>query len=197
MARKVNTAIRDTLAMSIATLAWLLFTIGRIAGRRGGRDDPPDRGRCPRPAAAAAPHDVRIPCEPGPLALWYPKWIPGTHAPSGPLDTIGGLRLETPDGTAIPWRRDPVELYRVTCEVPAGVREVVARLDTICNAAAVEASGHLSYGNASLGIINWPTCLLYPEGPTARETQSPPRRCGCRRNGGSPRRSSRRTRRTG
>src|SRR4051812_21315828 len=114
---------------------------------------------------------IRIPCEPGPLALWYPRWIPGTHAPSGPLETIGGLRLETPDGKAIAWRRDPVELYRVTCEVPAGVRQVVARLDTICNAAAVAASGHLSYGNASLGIINWPTCLLYPEGPTARETQ--------------------------
>ena len=40
---------------------------------------------------------MRIPCQPGPLALWYPKWIPGTHAPSGPLDTIGGLRIETAD----------------------------------------------------------------------------------------------------
>jgi predicted metalloprotease with PDZ domain len=114
---------------------------------------------------------IRFTCEPGRLALWYPKWIPGTHAPSGPLETIGGLRLETPAGTAIPWRRDPVELYRVTCEVPSGTREVVARLDTICNTAAVAAAGYLSYGNASLGIINWPTCLLYPEGPTARETK--------------------------
>lgn len=114
---------------------------------------------------------VRIPREPGTLALWYPKWIPGTHSPSGPLETIGGLRLETPDGAAIAWRRDPVELYRIMCEVPRGVREVVARLDTICNSASVAASGHLSYGNASLGIINWPTCLLYPEGPAAREIQ--------------------------
>ncbi|MFO0888476.1 MAG: hypothetical protein U0790_04930 [Isosphaeraceae bacterium] len=112
---------------------------------------------------------LRIPCEPGTLALWYPRWIPGTHAPSGPLDSIGGLRIETPGGEAIPWRRDQVELYRITCEVPKGTREVVARLDTICNAPAVEASGHLTYGNASLGIINWPTCLLYPEGPTADE----------------------------
>ena len=113
--------------------------------------------------------NLRIPCEPGALALWYPKWIPGTHAPSGPLDTIGGLRLETPDGKPIPWRRDEVELYRVTCQVPSGVHEIRARLDTICNAPAAEASGHLSYGNASVGIINFPTCLLYPEGPTAKE----------------------------
>ena len=44
-------------------------------------------------------------------------------------------------------------------------------LDTICNAPAVEASGHLSYGNALVGIINWPTCLLYPDGATADETR--------------------------
>jgi predicted metalloprotease with PDZ domain len=114
---------------------------------------------------------LRIPCEPGPLALWYPKWIPGTHAPCGPLDTIGGLRIETPGGDIIPWRRDQVELYRMTCEVPAGTHEVVVQLDTICNAPAVDAGGFLSYGNGSVGLINWPTCLLYPEGPTADEIQ--------------------------
>ena len=114
---------------------------------------------------------MRIPCNPGPLTLWYPKWIPGTHAPSGPLDTVGGLRLTTPDGQAIAWHRDEVELYRLTCQMPAGTHEVQVELDTICNAPAVEASGHLSYGNALVGIINWPTCLLYPDGATADETQ--------------------------
>src|SRR5436305_6910663 len=34
-----------------------------------------------------------IAAKPGPLALWYPKWIPGTHAPGGPVQNIGGLRL--------------------------------------------------------------------------------------------------------
>jgi predicted metalloprotease with PDZ domain len=114
---------------------------------------------------------IRISCEPGRLALWYPKWIPGTHAPCGPVDAIGGFRLETPEGHAIPWRRDEVDLYRVTCDVPRGVREIRVQLDTICNAPAVEASGHLSYGNASVGIINWPTCLVYPEGPAAKDIQ--------------------------
>jgi predicted metalloprotease with PDZ domain len=113
---------------------------------------------------------LHVPCEPGAMALWYPMWIPGTHAPSGPLETIGGLRIRTPDGAEIPWRRDQVELYRFTCAVPSGTHEVVVTLDTICNAPGVEASGHLSYGNGSVGTINWPTCLLYPEGPTADET---------------------------
>jgi predicted metalloprotease with PDZ domain len=113
--------------------------------------------------------NMRISCKPGPLSLWYPKWIPGTHAPCGPVDTIGGLRLETPDGKTLPWHRDELELYRIICTVPAGVHEIRARLDTICNAAGVEASGHLSYGNNAVGVINWPTCLLYPDGPPAKE----------------------------
>ena len=37
---------------------------------------------------------------------------------------VGGLRIQTPDGRPIPWRRDEVDLYRVTCEVPPGVHEV-------------------------------------------------------------------------
>jgi len=115
--------------------------------------------------------NLRIACEPGPLTLWYPKWIPGTHAPCGPVDTVGGLRLTTDDGKAIPWHRDQVELYRLNCVVPESTRTIHVQLDTICNAPAVDASGHLSFGNGSVGIINWPTCLLYPEGPTARQTR--------------------------
>ena len=114
---------------------------------------------------------MRIPCNPGPFNLWYPKWIPGTHAPCGPLDTVGGLKLTTPEGRAIIWHRDEVELYRLKCEIPAGTHELHVQLDTICNAPAVEASGHLSYGNALVGIVNWPTCVLYPDGATADETR--------------------------
>jgi predicted metalloprotease with PDZ domain len=62
------------------------------------------------------------------------------------------------------WRRDQTEPYRVECEVPAGARAIAVQLDTICNEAAVRAAGYLSYGNRSVGIINWNTCLLYHEG---------------------------------
>ena len=107
-----------------------------------------------------------MPCQPGKLGLWYPKWIPGTHAPSGPIQDVAGLRVETPEGKPVPWRRDDAEVYRIECDVPDGVREIVAKLDVICNGPAVEASGHLSYGNNSVGMINWSTCLLYPDGPS-------------------------------
>src|SRR4029077_16804029 len=77
-----------------------------------------------------------------------------------------GLRLEAPDGKSLAWRRDETEPYRIQCDVPAGVRSIAVRLDTICNEPAVRASGYLSYGNRSVGIINWNTCLVYPEGPS-------------------------------
>lgn len=109
---------------------------------------------------------IHVPCQPGKLGLWYPKWIPGTHAPSGPIQDVAGLRLETTDGKVVPWRRNDSEVFKVECDVPEGVHEIVARLDVICNGPAVEASGHLSYGNNSVGMINWSTCLLYPDGPS-------------------------------
>ena len=114
---------------------------------------------------------VEVPCKPGTLRLWYPKWIPGSHGASGPLENIGGFRVETPDGKALEWRRDEVETFCVACEVPKGVERVVAKLDYICNQPSVEASGHLTYGNESLAIVNWNTCLVYPEGPAATSTR--------------------------
>ncbi len=114
---------------------------------------------------------IQVPCQPGKLALWYPKWVPGTHSPCGPIQDVGGLRLETADGKPLPWRRDDIELCRVECDVPDGVHSIEARLDVICHQPAAAAAGYLSYGNTSLGIINWNTCLLYPEGPSSDDTQ--------------------------
>ena len=67
---------------------------------------------------------IHVPCQPGKLGLWYPKWIPGTHAPSGPIQDIAGLRLETPDGKPLPWRRDESDVFKVECDVPDGVHEI-------------------------------------------------------------------------
>src|SRR4051812_28141740 len=112
---------------------------------------------------------IEVPCRPGKLALWFPKWVPGTHGPCGPVENVAGLRLETPGGKMLAWDRDEIEPYRVECGVPAGVRSIAVRLDTLCNEPAVRAAGYLSYGNASVGILNWSTCLIYPEGPSCDE----------------------------
>ncbi len=114
---------------------------------------------------------VHGPCKPGKLALWFPKWVPGVHGPSGPVQNVGGLRLETTAESPLPWHRDESEPFRIECEVPDGLDKIRVRLDTICNQPSVLASGYLSYGNTSLGIINWGTCLVYPEGYSCGDIQ--------------------------
>ena len=41
---------------------------------------------------------IQVPCQAGKLKLWYPKWVPGTHGPYGPVQNVGGLRVQTSDG---------------------------------------------------------------------------------------------------
>lgn len=107
---------------------------------------------------------LEIPATPGELILWYPKWIPGVHAPAGPVQNLAGLRFETPKGAPIPWRRDDEEMCRFHLSIPAGTDLVVAKLDYICNQPTVNSSGVDAFGNSKLGVINWNTVLMYPEG---------------------------------
>ena len=51
--------------------------------------------------------ELTIPAAPGPLNLFYPKWIPGNHSPSGPINNIVWLKFST-GGRVISWTRDPV-----------------------------------------------------------------------------------------
>src|SRR3954468_23251505 len=72
---------------------------------------------------------LEIAAAPGELILWYPKWIPGVHAPAGPVQNLAGLRFETPKGEPVAWRRDDEEMCRFHLTVPAGIDRVVAKLD--------------------------------------------------------------------
>jgi predicted metalloprotease with PDZ domain len=87
------------------------------------------RGQTTAPIALAvdASHAVQgilfvhetIPVAPGPLTLVYSKWIPGEHAPNGPIANVAGLTIRA-GGATLPWRRDPVDLYAFHLDVPAG-----------------------------------------------------------------------------
>src|SRR5579864_309024 len=46
-----------------------------------------------------------VPVSAGPLTLVYPKWIPGEHEPSGPIQDLAGLKF-TAGGKTLAWRRD-------------------------------------------------------------------------------------------
>src|SRR5438046_10559739 len=54
--------------------------------------------------------ELSIPATPGPMNLFYPKWIPGEHAPTGPITDLAGLKISS-GGHNLQWNRDSVELF--------------------------------------------------------------------------------------
>lgn len=112
---------------------------------------------------------MTIPVKPGPLRLLYPKWIPGEHSPTGPITDLSGLRI-TANGAPLAWRRDPVEMYALLVDVPAGVPRIEAAFDFL---SPPEAGGFSSGASATteMAVLSWNQLLLYPEGTTARDFQ--------------------------
>ncbi len=101
-----------------------------------------------------------LPVHAGALTLYYPKWIPGNHSPSGPIADLTGLKFEA-NGQTIPWRRDLLDVYTFHVDVPEGVSEVHAAYDYI------EPDG----GSATdkLLVLEWNEVALYPAGTPAQQ----------------------------
>jgi len=72
--------------------------------------------------------DEEMPVRSGPLTLYYPKYIPGDHAPDGPIGTMMGLEI-TADGKRIAWRRDEVDMFTFHLTVPPGVDRIDIRFE--------------------------------------------------------------------
>src|ERR1700676_4409736 len=71
---------------------------------------------------------LKIPAVAGDLTLYYPKWIPGEHAPDGPVIDLAGLKF-TAGGKTLKWRRDLLDGFTIHVDVPPGQTEVNAELD--------------------------------------------------------------------
>ena len=108
---------------------------------------------------------LHIPASPGTLTVYYPKWIPGEHGPTGPVQDLTGLMFSG-GGRQLQWRRDLVDNWKFHVEVPAGMNEVVANLDY---ASPVSRGGFSAgvTGTEKLYVLNWNTLLLYPTGWTS------------------------------
>ena len=116
--------------------------------------------------ASRAPQKIlhsheQIPVRPGPLALYYAKWIPGEHMPDGPIADVAGLKF-TANGKTIPWRRDLVDMFAFHLDIPAGVESLDADFDFLLSAPA---SGYSSGASATayLDLLSWNQVLLYPQ----------------------------------
>ena len=95
--------------------------------------------------------EVDIPVASGPVSLTTPKWIPGNHRPTGPVDDITGV-VFTASGKVLPWRRDEEDLYEFHVTVPEGVTTLHAHLDCIVTARISQ----------KMAVLEWEKLLLYP-----------------------------------
>lgn len=103
--------------------------------------------------------------EPGPLRLLFPRWLPGTHGPYGPIDRLAGLTVRAGE-RPIEWRRDPADPFAFVVDVPAGTSRLDLAFQHI--APLSHDAGRVSITPAILGV-QWETVLLYPAGRAAHE----------------------------
>src|SRR5262252_10211532 len=106
---------------------------------------------------------LKIPATAGDLTLYYPKWIPGEHAPDGPVTDLAGLFFKA-NGQTLKWRRDLLDGFTIHVEVPQGASEVDAELDFLSPATMESGFSSGSSATAKLTIISWNQVLLYPKG---------------------------------
>lgn len=123
--------------------------------------------------ASSAPRKIfhaklKIPASGGELTLYYPKWIPGEHAPDGPVVDLAGLKFRA-NGKTLTWRRDLLDGFTLHVDVPQGESVVDADLDFLSPAMF---EGGFSAGSSAtdkMAVISWNQVLLYPKGWKADE----------------------------
>ncbi|HCK83887.1 MAG TPA: peptidase M61 [Hyphomonadaceae bacterium] len=96
----------------------------------------------------------------GQLTLFYPQWLPGNHAPRGPINHLAGIEISA-NGARIPWRRDAVNMYAFHVDVPAGVSAIEARFQFLSPTAGNQ--GRI-VATPELLNLQWNTVVLYPAG---------------------------------
>jgi predicted metalloprotease with PDZ domain len=105
-----------------------------------------------------------IPVSGGALTLLYPEWLPGNHAPRGPIDKLAGLTF-TIDGKPLAWARDSTDVYAFRLTVPQGATTLVAEFQFL--SPQDSGQGRIVMTPDMLNL-QWNTVALYPAGHYAR-----------------------------
>jgi predicted metalloprotease with PDZ domain len=106
-----------------------------------------------------------LPVRPGPLKLYFPRWIPGHHAPTGDVTRLAGLRISSGDGKPMAWQRDPLDTHIFRLTVPHGVSQLDIEFQHLTPVA--RDSGRVVVTRELLNL-QWHNLVLYPAGYEAR-----------------------------
>jgi len=114
--------------------------------------------------------DETIPVRAGRLTLLYPQWIPGEHAPEGPIEDVAGLFI-TGNGQSISWVRDRVNMYAFHVDVPDGVTSLDVKFDYLSAIRPQDGAVEIS---PEMTDLSWNTVVLYPAGHFSRDIHITP-----------------------
>lgn len=93
------------------------------------------------------------------MVLFYPKWLPGTHAPYGPVDRLAGLTL-TAGGRDVAWVRDTLDMWAFHVRPPVDATTLDVEFQFL--------AGPVNYGgtdfSSRLAQLEWTGLALYPAG---------------------------------
>src|SRR5215475_9995400 len=136
---------------TVAVVAFLLCTL--TAGAQVTEHLSVDATDAPRNILHST---LTIPVTSGPLTLVYPKWLPGNHRPTGPIQNLTGVHF-TAAGKELEWQRDLEDMWAFRLQVPAGVTELQVSLDTITY------YGKSSLASSKVLDLVWNQVVLYPK----------------------------------
>jgi predicted metalloprotease with PDZ domain len=113
-----------------------------------------------------------MPVTPGPMTVVYPKWIPGEHGPTGPIENMAGFFI-TANGQPVKWERDKIDMFAYHITVPQGVTQLEMKIDFLASSAL---SGFSAGGSTSenLALLSWNTLLVYPADADASQVMFTP-----------------------
>ncbi|MFD2501918.1 hypothetical protein ACFSTI_27885 [Rhizorhabdus histidinilytica] len=104
---------------------------------------------------------------PGPMTIYFPRWVPGHHAPSGPIARIAGLTVHA-EGTRIGWKRDPVMMHAIHIDVPEGTDTIELGFQYL--SPTDPKMGRIEVSPAMIDL-QWTSLAPYPAGyPSRRMT---------------------------
>jgi predicted metalloprotease with PDZ domain len=105
-----------------------------------------------------------MPVSSGPLTLVYPKWIPGEHGPTGPIENFAGFFISA-NGKPVKWERDKVDMFAFHVTVPDGVTKLDIKTDFLATSGGSFTAGGST--SANLALLSWNTLVVYPDGADA------------------------------
>ena len=110
-------------------------------------------------------HETVPVAQAGAMVLLFPKWLPGNHSPTGPIDKLAGLAIHA-GAAKVAWVRDPVDVYAFHVAVPNGARALDLDFQFL---SAVESKEGRVVMTAEMLNLQWDSVALYPAGYFSRQ----------------------------